>query len=66
MADFRQLKASAAEYLHPAVNKLHSTGFFHIFLTNILTKTIGLVGNILLARILSKTAYGNYAYILNE
>lgn len=48
-----------------SVKRLTEAGFFSIFLTNILIKVVGLVGNILLVRILSKSAYGTYGYITN-
>lgn len=44
---------------------LRQTGFFSIFLSNILSKIIIFFGGIIIVRILSKTDYGIYAYILN-
>lgn len=44
---------------------LLKTGFFSIFFTNVLIKVVGLVGNIILVRVLTKGDYGTYTYIMN-
>lgn len=47
------------------LKKMREIGFYDIFLTSVLVKMVGMVGNMLLARILSKSDYGIYAYVLN-
>lgn len=47
------------------IQKLKDVGFYHVFLTSVLVKFVGMAGNILLARVMSKTDYGTYSYILN-
>lgn len=47
------------------ISKLKAVGFYHIFLSSVLVKVAGLTGNIILARVMSKTDYGTYSYILN-
>ena len=48
-----------------AAGKLTQTGFFSIFMTSVLVKCIGLVGGMILTRVLSKSDYGFYTYALN-
>ena len=45
--------------------KLKKTGFFSIFVSSILCKVLVFIGSTILVRILPKTDYGIYAYILN-
>ncbi len=45
--------------------KLKNTGFFSIFISNFVSKVIVFFGGIVVVRILSKSDYGTYAYILN-
>lgn len=47
------------------LHKLKKTGFFSIFLSSILSKVIVFIGGVILVRILSKSDYGIYSYILN-
>lgn len=47
------------------ITKLKDIGFYHVFLSSVLVKIVGLAGNIILARVMSKTDYGTYSYILN-
>lgn len=47
------------------IQKLKDVGFYHVFLSSVLVKFVGMAGNILLARVMSKTDYGTYGYILN-
>lgn len=48
-----------------AVSKLRSTGFFSVFLSNIICKILSFLGGIVIVRVLSKNDYGMYAYIIN-
>lgn len=45
--------------------KLCDTGFFSIFVSNVFSKVIALLGGIVLVRILSQKDYGIYAYAIN-
>lgn len=45
--------------------KLCSTGFFSIFMSCVVMKIIGFLGGMLLVRLLSKSDYGAYSYVLN-
>lgn len=47
------------------IRRLKETGFFSIFISNILAKVIVFLGSIVVVRILSKNEYGIYAYVLN-
>lgn len=47
------------------VYKLNKTGFFSIFLSNILSKVVVFLGGIFVVRILSQTDYGIYSYAIN-
>lgn len=47
------------------LKKLKKTGFFSIFLSTVLSKVLVFFGGIIIVRILSKTDYGIYAYVLN-
>lgn len=47
------------------INKLRKTGFFSIFLSNILSKVVVFLGGIVLVRILSQNDYGIYSYAIN-
>jgi len=47
------------------IKKLKETGFFSIFLSNILSKVVVFFGNIIVVRILSQKDYGIYAYAIN-
>ena len=51
--------------LRALIQKLKDIGFYHIFLTSMLVKIVGMAGNIILARVMNKTDYGTYGYILN-
>ena len=46
--------------------KLRNTGFFAVFLSNVLAKIITFFGGIVLVRFLSKSDYGIYADVLNN
>lgn len=59
------MKKSSLNNYKRKFKKLRNTGFFSIFLSNILSKIIIFFGGIIIVRILSKTDYGIYAYILN-
>lgn len=47
------------------VQKLFSTGFFHIFASSVLNKIIIFLSNIVVIRIISKVDFGIYTYALN-
>ena len=47
------------------IQKLRKTGFFSIFLSNILSKVVVFLGGIVLVRILSQNDYGIYSYAIN-
>lgn len=47
------------------IKKLRKTGFFSIFLSTVLSKILVFFGGIIVVKILSKTDYGIYGYILN-
>lgn len=47
------------------IKKLKETGFFSIFISNVLSKIVVLIGNVIVVRILSKNDYGIYAYAIN-
>lgn len=47
------------------IEKLKTTGFFSIFLSSVFGKVVVFLANIILARILSKSDYGLYAYVFN-
>lgn len=47
------------------INKLKKSGFFSIFLSTAFSKVLVFFGGIIIVRILSKTDYGIYAYVLN-
>ena len=47
------------------LKKLRSTGFFSIFLSTIISKVLVFFGGIIVVKILSKTDYGVYSYVLN-
>ena len=53
------------ERLRALIQKLKDVGFYHVFLSSVLVNAVGMAGNIVLARIMSKTDYGTYSYILN-
>lgn len=57
--------AMLAGQLRALVQKLKDIGFYHIFLSSVLVKIVGMAGSIILARVMSKTDYGTYGYILN-
>lgn len=44
---------------------LEKTGFFSIFISNIFSKVIAFLGNIVIVKILSKNDYGVYSYAIN-
>lgn len=45
--------------------KLKKTGFFSIFLSTVFSKVLVFIGGTIIVRILSKSDYGIYAYVLN-
>lgn len=47
------------------LNKLFSTGFFHIFGGNIINKTLSFLSSIIFVRILTKPEYGVFTYAWN-
>lgn len=47
------------------IKKLKNTGFFSIFISNILAKVVVFLGNIIVVRILSQNEYGVYSYAIN-
>lgn len=51
--------------LKQGVNKLFSTGFFHIFGSNVINKILGFVSSVFIVRLLSKYDYGVYTSALN-
>lgn len=53
------------EKFKPKLNKLKKTGFFSIFLSSVFCKVLVFICSTIIVRILSKTDYGIYAYILN-
>ena len=57
--------AILAKQLRALMQKLKDVGFYHIFLSSVLVKIVGMAGNIILARVMSKADYGTYGYILN-
>lgn len=57
--------ATLAERLCALIQKLKDVGFYHVFLSSVLVKIVGMAGNIILARVMSKADYGTYGYILN-
>lgn len=48
------------------VNRLFSTGFFHIFGSSTINKVIGFLSSIVLVRILTKPEYGTFTYAWNK
>ncbi len=57
--------AKFADYIHNRINKLYSTGFFHVFGGNVINKIIGFASGVLLVRILTKVEYGVFTYAWN-
>jgi len=51
--------------LQSLAGKLFRTGFFSVFLSNVLCKVLTFIGGMVIVRILSKTDYGAYTYINN-
>lgn len=47
------------------LKNLRKKGFFSIFLSSVICKALVFVGSTILVRVLSKTEYGIYAYVLN-
>lgn len=47
------------------LNKLKSTGFFHVFGSSTINKVIGFASGIILVRIISKSDYGVFSYANN-
>lgn len=47
------------------ITKLYETGFFHIFLTNILNKILIFCNGIFVVKVLSKESFGIYSYSQN-
>ena len=47
------------------INKMNSSGFFSIFLSSVFSKVLVFLGSTIIVRVLSKTDYGIYAYVLN-
>lgn len=47
------------------IQKLRKTGFFSIFISNVLAKIVVLLGGIVVVRILSQRDYGIYSYAIN-
>lgn len=45
--------------------KLFRTGFFSVFLSNIACKVLVFIGGTIVVRVLSKSDYGAYAYVMN-
>lgn len=48
-----------------AFNNLNTTGFFHIFGSNVINKMLSFMCSILVVRIVSKVAFGEYTYANN-
>lgn len=63
--DKHDFSVALGQHFHTLIQKLKDVGFYHIFLTSVLVKFVGMAGNILLARVMSKSDYGTYSYILN-
>jgi len=53
------------EKLKKELNKLSKTGFFSIFLSSVFSKVLVFIGGTIIVRIISKTDYGIYTYVLN-
>lgn len=51
--------------LKKTINKLFSTGFFHIFGSNVINKILGFVSSVFIVRLVSKYNYGLYTSALN-
>ncbi|MDD7513313.1 MAG: oligosaccharide flippase family protein [Clostridiales bacterium] len=51
--------------LKQGINKLFSTGFFHIFGSNVINKILGFISSVFIVRLLSKYDYGIYTSGLN-
>lgn len=51
--------------LKTSIHTLAHTGFFSVFLSNTLCKILSFVGGMVIVRILTKTEYGEYSYIMN-
>lgn len=45
--------------------KLLRTGFFSVFFSNVLCKVLTFIGGMIIVRVLSKSDYGAYAYVIN-
>lgn len=57
----KKYKELALEWFHALLDK----GAFHIIVGSILTKIVGLVGSIIVVRLISKAEYGIYGYFEN-
>lgn len=53
------------ETIKVKIQKLRTTGFFSIFISNVFSKVVAFLGNIVIVRVLSKNDYGIYAYAIN-
>ena len=47
------------------LKKLSTTGFLHIFGTNVINKVVAFLSGIIIVRLVSKAAFGSYSYTLN-
>lgn len=54
------------EIISQNIFKLWKTGFFSVFISSILSKVLTFFGGIILVRIMSKSEYGLYTYVLNS
>lgn len=51
--------------IHAFCGKLFRTGFFSVFFSNVLCKVLTFIGGMIIVRILSKSDYGQYTYVMN-
>lgn len=53
------------EKIKQAIEKLFSTGFFHVFGSNVINKILGFASSVFIVRLISKADYGVYSVALN-
>ena len=53
------------DFLRQLLNKYAKSGFFSVFLSNAASKVLSFIGGMIVVRVLSKDAYGSYAYVMN-
>lgn len=52
-------------WLRDTAGKLLRTGFFSVFFSNVLCKVLTFIGGMVIVRLLSKSDYGEYTYVMN-